>query len=229
MSPDHPRYPRDLYESDASSSSVAPGDRDVDPRGRAAARRGLARLARSGAHGRVDRDRAGLFVVAIRPEPGLEGAVRRPLRAGGLRRSPLPAEHLGRRRADAGTPDVLPRRHGQAALGIQVQPLHERRAAAPDRVGLASGRSGQRQRVRLQRQRPPDVAVARRQAALGALARRRVRHVDDARRARVVADHRRRSAHRQRPDVQLGTARRRRAPLHLVRQDDGARQLDQLA
>ena len=168
-------------------------------------------------------------MVAVGPEPGLEGPLRRPIRTGGLRRSPLSAEHLGRRRRDAGTPDVLPRRHGQAALGVQVQPLHERRAAAPHRLGFTGGRSRERQRVRLQRQRPPDVAVARRQAALGTLARRGVRHVDDARRTRVVSDHRRRSAHRQRPDVQLGTARRRRAPLPLVRQDDGSRQLDQLA
>ena len=68
-----------------------------------------------------------------------------------------------------------------------------------------------------------------RQAALGALARRRVRHVDDARRPHVVADRRRRPGDRQRPDVQLGPARRRRASLHLVRQEQRPDPLDQLA
>ena len=42
----------------------------------------------------------------------------------------------------------------------QLQPLHERRAAAPHRVGVAGRRSRDRQRLRLQRQRPADVAVA---------------------------------------------------------------------
>ena len=112
-----------------------------------AARRGLARLARPGAHRRLGRDRPAVLVVTGGPEPGLEGAVRRPLRAGGLRRSPLSAEHLGRGATRAGTPDVLPRRHRQAALGAQLQPLHERRAAAPHRVGLAGRRSRRRGNV----------------------------------------------------------------------------------
>ena len=68
-----------------------------------------------------------------------------------------------------------------------------------------------------------------RQAALGAIARRRVRDVDDARRPRVVADHRRAAGDRQRLDVQLGPARGRRAPLSLVRQDDGPCDLAQRA
>ena len=79
--------------------------------------------------------------------------------------------------------------------------------AASHRLVLAGRRHRDRQRVRDQRRRPADVAVAGRQAALGTLARRRVRHVDDARRAHVVADHRRRPGDRQRAHVHVGRRR----------------------
>ena len=159
----------------------------------------------------------------------MEGPLRRTFRTGDFWRSSLPPEHGWRRRADAGTPDVLPRRHRQAALGVQIQHLYERRAAPPHRLGVARRRCRERQCLRLQRQRPADVAVARRQAALGTLAGRGVRHVDDARGTRLLTDHRRRSVDRERADVQLGTARRRRTSLYLVRQINRTRQLDQLA
>ena len=42
---------------------------------------------------------------------------------------------------------------GKVRLGVQVQPLPERRAAAPRRLGLARGRSGDRQHLRAQRRR----------------------------------------------------------------------------
>ena len=93
-------------------------------------------------------------------EPGVEGAVRRPLRAGRLRRSPVPAEHVRRR-----APTMQERLMcfnadtGKLLVGTQLQHLHERRAAAPDCVGLAGRRSRHRQRLCLQRQRPADGAL----------------------------------------------------------------------
>ena len=130
------------------------------PAAAAPERRGLARVARPGPDRRLDRDRPAVALVARRREPRLEGALRRPIVAGRVRRSPLPAEHVRRGRDDAGAADGVQRRHRQAALGAQVQPLHQRRAAAPHRLGLARRRSRHRQRLRLQRQRPADDAVA---------------------------------------------------------------------
>ena len=45
------------------------------------------------------------------------------------------------------------RRHRQGRLGVQVQHLPERRAAAPRRLGVAGGRSRNRQRLRAERRR----------------------------------------------------------------------------
>ena len=98
---------------------------------------------------------------AGRREPGVAGAVRRPLGPGGVRRSPVPPEHVRLRRDRAGAPDVLQRRHRQAALGAPLQHVHERRAAASPRLVVAGRRSGDRQRVRDQRQRPGHVAARR--------------------------------------------------------------------
>ena len=162
-------------------------------------------------------------------EPRLESALRRPFGAGRVRRPPLPAEHRRHGRDRAGTADVLPRRHRQAAVGAPLQHLHERCAGAPHGLGVARRRSRLGQRHRDQRQRPAHGALSRRQAAVGAVARRRSRHVDDARRAHVVADHRRQSGDRQRPHVLVGPVRRRRAPFHELRQDQRPDAVDQRA
>ena len=63
-----------------------------------------------------------------------------------------------------------------------------------------------------------DRAQPRRQAAVGAVVRRRVRRVHDARRPDDVAARRRRSGDRQRGGVELGHAGGARAPLHRARQ-----------
>ena len=85
----------------------------------------------------------------------------------------------------------------QGGLGIQVQRLSERRAAAPDRVGVAGGRSRNRQYLRAERRRAGDRAEQGRQAALGSIDRRRVCRVHHARRPHDVADRRRQPGHRQ--------------------------------
>ena len=74
-----------------------------------------------------------------------------------------------------------------------------------------------RQRLRDQRRRAADVALARRQAPVGAVARRGVRHVDHARRPHVVAGRRRRPGDRQRAHLHVGQRGKRRAPLPRVR------------
>ena len=135
----------------------------------------------------------------------------------------------GTRRGAAGAADVLQRRHRQAALGAPLQPVQQRRASASDCLVVPGRRSRDRQCVRDQRRRPAHVAVEGREAAVGALPRRGVRHVDDARRAHVVAGHRSRSGHRQRPDLPVGSACRRRASLPLLRQGLGPDQLGQRA
>ena len=168
-------------------------------------------------------------VVTRRREPGLDRAVRRPIGAGGVRRSPLPAEHGRRGRDPAGTPDVLQRRYRQALVGAQIQPVHERRAAASHRLGLPRRRRGDRQRSGDQRQRPGHGVEQGREGAVGTIPRRGARDVDDARWTRVVTDHRRRSVDCQRADVQLGTTRRRRAPVHFLRQEQRADPLGRLA
>ena len=178
----------------------------ADPGGGAAPRRGLAGVARHRPHRRLDRNRPANVLVARGREPRLEGALRRPIRTGRVRRSPLPAdtpsgfaganmqERLICFHADTGkllwehkynifTSDVPPHRIAWASPAVDP---------ATGNVFAFSGNG------------LPDVALEGRQAALGAVARRRVRHVDDARRAHVVADHRRQSGHRQRPHVQLG-------------------------
>ena len=100
------------------------------------------------------------------------------------------------------------RRHRQGRLGIQVQPLPERRAAAPHRLGVAGRRSRDRQHLRAERRRAGHRAQPRRQAALGALVRRGVRRLHDARRPHDVAGRRRRSGDRQRRGLELGNGRR---------------------
>ena len=92
----------------------------------------------------------------------------------------------------------------QGGLGIQVQPVPERRAAAPHRLGVAGRRSRDRQHLRAERRRPGHRAQPRRQAAVGALVRRRVRRVHHARRPDDVAGHRRRPGDRQRRRLELG-------------------------
>ena len=187
------------------------------PAAAVAERRGLARVARPGPDRRLDRDRPAEHVVArpARTSPGKcrTAAVRRrwcSAIASTCRTRPAPAptqqERLMCFNADTGkllwehrynlfTSDVPPHRIAWASPAVDP---------ATGNVFAISGNG-------LLMSLSP-----RRQAALGALARRRVRHVDDARRAHVVADHRRRSGDRQRPDVLLGPARRRRAPLHLA-------------
>ena len=206
-----------------SSTSAARRPRPAASRRRrcCAAQTGRTGAARRAPASRPKPDLLGL--VAGRPEPRVEGALRRPLRARGLRRSPLSSRTPRARERDAGAPDVLPRRHRQAALGAQIQPLHERRPAAPDCLGLARRRSRVSGNVYAFSGNGLLMSLSRDgKLALGAFAGRRVRDVDDARRTRVVADHRRRSADRQRADVQLGRARRRRAPLSVVRQGHAA-------
>ena len=101
---------------------------------------------------------------------------------------------------------------GKVGLGIQVQHLPERRAAAPRRLGLARRRSGNRQHLRARAAAPQvDRAEQGRQAALGALDRRGVRRVHHARRPHDVAGRRRRSRHRQRRRSRTGARRRNRA------------------
>ena len=116
----------------------------------------------------------------------------------------------GRGAAAAGARHGARRRHRQGRLGIQVQHLPERRAAAPHRLGLAGGRSRDRQHLRAERRRRSHRAEPRRQAALGPLVRRGVRRVHDARRPDDVAGRRRRSGDRQRRRLQLGNGGRAR-------------------
>ena len=59
----------------------------------------------------------------------------------------------GRGADAAGARDGARRRHRQGGLGIQVQHLPERRAAAPRRLGLARRRSRDRQHLRAGRRR----------------------------------------------------------------------------
>ena len=67
----------------------------------------------------------------------------------------------GRGADAAGARDGARRRHRQGRLGIQVQHLPERRAAAPRRLGVAGRRSRDRQHLRAQRRRHGHRARAR--------------------------------------------------------------------
>ena len=88
-----------------------------------------------------------------RRELPLARAVRRPLGAHRHGQPRLPAEPVRPRRRAAGARDGARRRHRQGGLGIQVQHLSERRAAAPRRLGLAGRRSRNRQHLRARRRR----------------------------------------------------------------------------
>src|SRR4029450_11263960 len=96
-------------------------------------------MARAPARRPFARARAAEQLVAGGPEPRLEGALRRALAAGRLGPPALPAEPRRRRRAAAGAHRLPERRHREAALGVQVQRLPLRRAAAPRRLGLGRG------------------------------------------------------------------------------------------
>ena len=104
----------------------------------------------------------------------------------------------------AGARDGARRRHRQGRLGIQVQHLPERRAAAPRRLGVARRRSRDRQHLRAERRRAGHRAEQGRQAAVGPLDRRGVLRLHHARRPHDVAARRRRPGHRQRRDLELG-------------------------
>ena len=157
-------------------------------------------------------------VGAERRELPLARAVRRPLGADRHGQPRLPAEPVRPRRRPAGARHGPRRRHRQGRLGIQVQRLSERRAAAPRRLGLAGRRSRNRQHLRARRRRERRRPQQGRQAALGALDRRGVRRLHHARRPDDVAAHRRRSGDRERGDLELGRAGQPRAPLPRARQ-----------
>ena len=105
------------------------------------------------ATGRLARDRPARQVGAQRRELPVAGAVRRPLGADRHGQPRLRAEPGRPRRRPSGARHVPRRRHRQTRLGVRVQHLPERRAAAPRRLGLAGGRSGDRQRLRAGRRR----------------------------------------------------------------------------
>ena len=80
------------------SARARPVPRPARARRRGRERRRLAGMAGPGPNRRLDRNRPAELVVARRREPRLEGALRRPLVAGRVRRSPLPPEHRRLRR-----------------------------------------------------------------------------------------------------------------------------------
>ena len=170
----------------------------------------------------IQRDRAAGEVVAAGREPGVEGAVRQPLVAGGVRQSRL-HQHGGRGpRAHAGAARGAGRPDREAAVGAAVQPLPERRAAASRRVGVARGRSGHREHLRVHRRRAAVLRVAGRQAALGSIARGGLRRRHHPRRPDDVADHRGRSRRAQHAGARVGRSQSPGQPLLRLRQADRA-------
>ena len=97
--------------------------------------------------------------------------------------------------------------------------------AASRRLGLARGRSGNRQHLRVQRRRAGHRPEQRRQAAVGPVDRRRVRRLHHARRPDDVAARRRRPGHRQRRDLELGHGGQPLASVRRARQADGRHRL----
>ena len=169
-------------------------------------------------------------LVAARRQPGLAHPDRQPVGAGGVRQPHLRQfAHARRPHADAGTADRDRRGNRQGRVGAPLQPVPQRRAAASRLVGVARGRSGNRQRLSLHGGRAAGVRVAGRQGAVGSIAHRRVRRRHHARRPHHLADHRRRQAHSQRADPGVGRSQSARQPLLRVRQEDRADDLDQLA
>ena len=169
-------------------------------------------------------------LVAARRQPGLAHPDRQPIGAGRVRQSHLPQfAHARRPRHDAGTAGRDRCRDRQGRLGAPLQPLPERRAAASRGVGVAGGRSGDRQHLRLHGRRAAGLRVAGRQGAVGSLAARRVRRRHHARRPHHVADRRGRQGHPQHADPRVGRSQSPRQPLLRVRQEDRADDLDQLA
>ena len=132
---------------------------------------------------------------------------------------------VGRGDDAAGADHRARRRHRQGRLGLQDQPVPERRAVAPHRLGLARGRSGDGQHLRAERRRAGHRAEPRRQAAVEPLVRRGVRRLHDARRPDDVAARRRRPGHRQRRGLELGPARGARPSPHRARQAHRRRRL----
>ena len=181
------------------------------------ARLGLARLARPGAHRRLDRDgparRSGrrpartsrgrcrtaddparwssaiICICRTRPRPA------RPSRSGSCASTPTPASCCG-------------------STATTCSPATCRRIASP-----GPRRSSIRATGNVFAISANGLVMSlskRRQAAVGTIARRRDGDVDDAWRADVDADRRRQSADRERAHVRLGTIRRRRASFHLA-------------
>ena len=122
----------------------------------AAARRArrLARSARAEPRRRLARDRPHRQVGAQRRELPVArartAAARRPIVMGNRVYVQNPA---GRGANLQERVMALDADTGKVDLGIQVQPVPERRAAAPHRLGVAGGRSGNRQHLRAQRRR----------------------------------------------------------------------------
>ena len=186
-------------------------------------------MARPVARRPFDRNEPAVEVVAERREPGVAHSDRQPLVAGRVRQPPL-SQFAGRRsREHAGAPRRDRCRDRQGRLGEALQPIPERRAAASRVVGVARGRSGDRQHLRVHRRRATDLRRAGRQGAVGSIAARRIRRGDDARRPHHVADRRGRQGHPQRADPRVGRSQPHRQPLLRVRQEDRTDRLDQLA
>ena len=99
-------------------------------------------MARPESRRRLHRDQPAGEMVAGRRKRGLVAAVRRPLGAGRVRQSPVSADDhapaTSRRRRNASSRSTSTR---QGDLGEARQPVPERRAAAPRRLGVARRRS----------------------------------------------------------------------------------------
>ena len=197
-------------QRDVGASAVAP----------AAGARRLARAERTQSRRPIDRDRASQQLEAERRELPVARAVRWTIGADRHGQPGLRAEPGRPRGGAAGARHGARRRYRQGDLGVQVQHLPERRAAASHRLGVARRRSRNRQHLRAERRRSGDRAQPRRQAALEPIARRRVGGLHHTRRPDDVAGDRRRSGHRQRTPYRTG-ARAAPAPIASSRSTSG--------
>ena len=127
----------------------------------------LARVARPLARWAFDGNEPAVEVVAEGREPGVADSDRQPIVAGRVRQPAL-SQFAGRRSCEhAGAARRDRCRDRQGRLGEAVQPVPQRRAAASRLVGVARGRSRDRQHLHVHRRRATDLRRAGRQECCG--------------------------------------------------------------
>ena len=187
-------------------------------------------MARPVARRPFDGDQPAVEVVAERRQPGVAHSDRQPVVAGRVRQSPL-SEFAGRRsREHAGAPGRDRCRDRQGRVGEALQPVPQRRAAAPRRRGRRPRSILKPATSTSSPSRAQLICVAPDgKDPVGSIAARRVRRGDHARRPHHVADRRGRQGDPERADPRVGRSQSHRQPLFRVRQEDRPDGLDQLA